>query len=91
MKPTESKENINIKNQSNEKTIKYTSILIVTGVLLFIVGEFLGDTLEILCNIFNISEMMIGTLLGFITSIPELITFFESQNTTKNQRTKCWV
>lgn len=79
MKQTESKENINMKSQSNKKTIKYTSILIVTGVLLFLVGEFLGDTLENLCNIFNISEMIIGTLLGFITSIPELITFFESQ------------
>ena len=28
---------------------------------------------------FNISQTIIGILLGFVTSIPELITFFESQ------------
>lgn len=75
---SESKENAVIKN-SNKKTVKYTSILILTGALLFVIGELLGNTLENLCNIFNISEMVIGILLGFITSIPELITFFESQ------------
>ena len=47
--------------------------------LLFVVGELLGNTLENLCNQFNISQTIIGILLGFITSIPELITFFEAQ------------
>ena len=28
---------------------------------------------------FNVSQTIIGILLGFITSIPELITFFEAQ------------
>ena len=62
-----------------KKATKYIIILIGTGILLFIVGELLGDTLERLCSIFNIPQVIIGTLLGFITSIPELITFFESQ------------
>ena len=39
----------------------------------------MGDTLQQLCNRFNISQVVIGILLGFITSIPELITFFEAQ------------
>ena len=64
---------------NKKKTVRYSLILVVTGILLFIVGELLGNTLENLCNIFNISQTIIGILLGFITSIPELITFFESQ------------
>ena len=54
-------------------------ILIITGILLFFIGELLGDTLENLCNIFGVSEVIVGILLGFVTSLPELITFFESQ------------
>ena len=61
------------------KTTKYVIILVVTGILLFIVGNLLGTTLENLCRIFNVPEVIIGILLGFITSIPELITFFEAQ------------
>ncbi len=69
---------------NKRKTLKYCMILIVTGILLFIIGELLGDTLEQLCNMFNVSEMVIGILLGFITSLPELITFIESQRHHKN-------
>lgn len=61
------------------KSIKYIIILIISGILLFTIGNLLGETLENLCNIFNISEVIIGILLGFITSIPELITFTEAQ------------
>ncbi len=74
---------IDIQINTNEniklKTFKYVIYLILTGVLLFIIGNKLGNTLESLCNIFNIPQIIIGILLGFITSIPELITFFESQ------------
>lgn len=61
------------------KTIKYFMYLLFTGILLFIIGELLGNTLENLCNLFNVSEVIIGILLGFMTSLPELITFIESQ------------
>lgn len=64
---------------NKRKIAKYSTILIITGVFLFIIGELLGNTLEQLCTLFNISEVIIGILLGFITSLPELITFFESQ------------
>lgn len=64
-------------------TIKYIFILVVTGVLLYIVGEMLGNTLETLCNYFGVPQFVIGILLGVITSIPELITFFESQKYNK--------
>ena len=66
-------------NGNTRKTLLYMSILIVTGILLYVIGELLGDTLQQLCNRFNISQVVIGILLGFITSIPELITFFEAQ------------
>lgn len=61
------------------KSIKYIFLLIISGILLFVVGDLLGETLENLCYRFNIPEIIIGILLGIITSIPELITFFEAQ------------
>ena len=73
---------------NKKKTIKYVIYLFLTGILLFVVGNLLGDTLESLCNIFNISQTIIGILLGFITSIPELITFFEAQMHYKKNKEK---
>ena len=73
-------ENEKYKEQSNVKTIiKYTLILLITGILLYFISELLGQTLDNLCNMFSISQTIVGSLLGFITSIPELLTFFESQ------------
>ena len=67
-------------SQVDKKTVaKNICILIITAVLLFFVGELLGNTLENLCRKFNVPELMIGIVLGFATSIPELITFFEAQ------------
>lgn len=60
-------------------TLLYITILIISGIFLFLISELLGDTLNNLCRQFNISETIIGIFLGFITSIPELITFFEAQ------------
>ena len=59
--------------------IKYSFILILTMVLIYIIGELLGNSLKILCNIFGVPQFLVGVLLGIITSIPELITFFEAQ------------
>lgn len=67
------------------QTIKYIIYLVITGFLLYFVGDKLGNTLETLCKLFNISEAIVGILLGFITSIPELMTFFESQKHYKKE------
>lgn len=64
---------------NTRKTALYILVLIGTGVLLYVIGELLGDTLQQLCNRFAISQVIIGILLGVVTSIPELITFFEAQ------------
>lgn len=72
----------NMKN--NRKIIKDILVLILVAVILFVIGNLLGNTLEILCNRFNIPELSIGIILGVITSIPELITFFESQKHHSN-------
>lgn len=73
--------------RGNKKKIsKYIIYLVLTGILLFVVSELLGNTLELLCNSFGVSQGVIGILLGFITSIPELITFFESQKHYKRQK-----
>ena len=78
------KENIELEKNDKEKNNKngkritiYIAIILIVGLLLYIIGEMLGKVLENLSNVFNISQMIIGILLGFITSIPELITFFE--------------
>ncbi len=61
------------------KCIVYITYLILSSILLFVIADLLGETIENLCYRFNIPEVIIGILLGIITSIPELITFFESQ------------
>ena len=71
---------------NKRKTVKYATTLIVTGILLFVVGNELGIALENLCNEFNVSQIIIGILLGFITSVPELITFFEAQKHYKKKK-----
>lgn len=69
---------------NKRKVTKNVCILIVTGVLLFVVGNLLGNTLETLCSRFDVPQLVVGIVLGFVTSIPELITFFESQRHHKN-------
>lgn len=64
---------------NRRKITRNVIILGVTGILLFVVGNLLGNTLENLCLRFEIPQLIIGIILGFATSIPELITFFESQ------------
>jgi Ca2+/Na+ antiporter len=70
----------------NKIVIKNSIYLIIIGIALFVVGELLGDTVKNLCHSFNIPEAVIGILLGFITSMPELITFFESQRNSKKHK-----
>ena len=81
----------NKENRKNKKIVMVTLQivgLLAVGLLLFIIGNMLSSTLENLCNIFGISQGLIGVVLGFMTSMPELITFFESQKhhkKTKNE------
>lgn len=72
--------------RSKRKITKYVVALIIACILLYIIGELLGNTLENLCSIFNVPQVIVGILLGFITSIPELITFFESQKHHKDMQ-----
>lgn len=68
-----------IKKHNKKKVIKYISILFISGIFLYIISELLGNTIENLCILFYIPQIIIGIVLGIITSIPELITFVESQ------------
>lgn len=72
---------------NTKKTFLYTLTLIGTGILLFVIGDALGNTLENLANTFGISQIFLGILLGFATSLPELITFFEAQKHYQKQET----
>lgn len=95
------KENMEIENAQNKenrwergnkrKVAKNVCVLIATGTLLFVVGNLLGDTLETLCSRFNVPELIVGIVLGFVTSLPELITFFESQKHHKSAQMICLV
>ena len=64
---------------NKRKVARNVLVLVVTGILLFFIGNLLGSTLENLCLRFNVPQLIIGVILGVVTSIPELITFFESQ------------
>lgn len=66
--------------------IKYAIYLLLTSVALYFVGDQLSNVLESLAEIFNIPELVLGIALGFITSLPELITFFESQKHHKEEQ-----
>ena len=65
--------------KNNKRTYIYILLLLISGILLYFVGNKLGEVLENISKYFNISETIIGIMLRFITSIPELITFIESQ------------
>lgn len=65
--------------------IKNIIYLIIIGMILFTIGELLGGVVRRLSLIFNIPEGIIGIALGFITSLPELITFIESQKNSKKE------
>ena len=80
-----SEKGINLKKRKFLNILKYSTILILTGTFLFFISYRLGDVLESLCKRFGISEIIIGILLGVITSIPELITFSEAQNYNKKE------
>lgn len=61
------------------RTALYSVILIITMIVLFFIGNILSEVLENLCIQFGLPELLLGIVLGVSTSIPELITFFESQ------------
>lgn len=65
---------------------KYSIYLVMTSIILYIIGNALSTCLENLANFFAIPEVVLGIALGFITSIPELITFFESQRHHKKEK-----
>lgn len=84
------KENEIEKEQGAEKKdkkqiLKYIIILIGATILIFITGNILSDSLETLCNNFGVSQIIIGILLGVITSAPEFITFNEAQKYHKKE------
>ena len=77
------------KEGKSEKSKKSAIInilgIILSGIALYYVGNLLSNTLEVLALSLNVPEAIIGILLGIITSIPELITFFESQKHHKEK------
>ena len=78
------KEEEKLENKQLKNTVKYVLIILMTGILLFVVGELLSSVIENLAELFRISQFIIGVLLGIVTSIPEFITFFESQRHYRN-------
>lgn len=74
------------KTKKNKKSYIYILYIIIAGGLLYIIGNALGNVLENLSEIFGIPEFVLGILLGVITSIPELITFFEAQKHYQNKQ-----
>ena len=72
------------KIKRNNLIFYWIALLIIAG-LLYFVGELLSNSLTNLCNTFGLPELVLGILLGFITSIPELI---EAQRKEKKKNTE---
>lgn len=72
----------------NKQSYIYVGYILIAGILLYFIGNALGSVLENLSEIFGIAEWILGVLLGMITSIPELVTFFESQKHYKGKEEK---
>lgn len=72
----------------NKQSFIYVGYILIAGILLYFIGDALGSVLENLSESFEIAEWILGILLGMITSIPELVTFFESQKHYKEKKDK---
>ena len=72
----------------NKRLCIYVGYILMAGILLYFIGNALGIVLENLAGIFGIAEWVLGVLLGLITSIPELVTFFEAQKHYKKEEDK---
>lgn len=53
--------------------------IIFIAIALYLIGNLLSDSLTNLSITFKLPDFVLGIALGFITSIPELITFTEAQ------------
>ncbi len=71
------------KRHKKREIVLYWIYLLFIAAGLYIIGNLLSNSLTNLGNIFGFPEIVLGILLGFITSIPELITFIESQRKNK--------
>ena len=80
----ETKETISHVKTNKKKIPIYFVYILLIGIILYLVGNLLRDTLENLRYIFDVSEIIIGIVLGIATSIPEFVTFIESQKFHKN-------
>lgn len=78
-------ENEDRKSNKKGNIILYAIALLIIVALLYWIGELLSNSLTNLCNTFGLPEIVLGILLGFITSIPELITFTEAQRKEKSK------
>ena len=77
-----------IDKRKNKQSFIYVGYILIAGILLYFIGDALGSVLENLSENFGIAESILGILLGMITSIPELVTFFEAQNHYKKEEDK---
>ena len=80
------KKKIIVKSCNKNNAISNIILLCLIAILLYFIGNLLSDTLESLCIKFTVPQWLIGIFLGFITSIPELITFLESQKHYKTSK-----
>lgn len=82
------KEENRFKRKSKKTVIVYWIYLILITFVLYMIGEFLRESLTNLSLVFGFPEVLLGILLGIITSIPELITFIEAQRKEKVKKSE---
>ena len=64
-------------------------LIFVTGALVAIIiaGAFLGDATASVVKQFGVHQAIAGWILGFVTSIPEMVTFFAVYSEAKKDQT----
>ncbi|MEG0073907.1 MAG: hypothetical protein RR922_04625 [Clostridia bacterium] len=67
-----------IKVSNKKKIFKSTIMLILSLIALYLLGSALSSVLEKLGKDLGVPEIILGIIMGFVTSVPELLTFITS-------------
>jgi Ca2+/H+ antiporter len=75
-----------LENKFGKRCIIIYSLIIIFGTLLiYIFGEKLGSIVYELGESYKVPQIVLGVIIGFITSLPELIMFIETYINNKGK------
>lgn len=77
----EKKEKVKIRKLSKvrkQRLSVFWILLFLSFIILYVLGNLLSATLEILGNTFNVNQIILGIVIGLSTSLPEFLSFMSS-------------